>query len=271
MPPTRPDAGLVTVDRLGVDVTHEPGFCIDRPHGSGDHLLLFFLAPILLTDAGGTAVRPAGSCILHTPGYRQWYKVPTLGFSHHWLHVAGPALTGWMEVYHLPANRIFHPYRPEAVPLILDAMRGEIATQAPFWRRQVHLLTEQLFIALGRGLAPATGSGSRRNLAATEAVRQRRQEMIEHLERRWTLVDMARRSRLSRSRFSAVYHQLFGVSPIEDLLRARIDKARWILDMGPRSVAEVAAATGFSDLTWFSRLFARHVGCPPSRYNRRNR
>ena len=46
----------------------------------------------------------------------------------------------------------------------------------------------------------------------------------------------------------------------------RINKAAALLKAGNLSVGEVAYSTGFSDQLYFSRVFKRHMGVPPSRY-----
>jgi AraC-like DNA-binding protein len=47
----------------------------------------------------------------------------------------------------------------------------------------------------------------------------------------------------------------------------RLDLARRLLrdrTMRPRSIADIAYAVGFSDLSTFNRVFRRHFGCTPS-------
>ena len=50
------------------------------------------------------------------------------------------------------------------------------------------------------------------------------------------------------------------------LIRTRIEYAKSLLSLGSFSVAEVAAMSGYSDLSHFSREFSRRVGVSPSQY-----
>jgi len=52
------------------------------------------------------------------------------------------------------------------------------------------------------------------------------------------------------------------------VIAARIDHARDLLALTPASIGEVAAAAGFSDIYYFSRLFKRRVGVSPSAFRR---
>ena len=45
-----------------------------------------------------------------------------------------------------------------------------------------------------------------------------------------------------------------------------MNKAAALLEEGSLSVGEVAYSTGFSDQLYFSRVFKKYMGVPPSHY-----
>ena len=57
-----------------------------------------------------------------------------------------------------------------------------------------------------------------------------------------------------------------GKSPIDYLTEYRINEACKLLRAGNLSIAEVAISVGFFDQFYFSRVFKRAKGVPPSRY-----
>ena len=81
-----------------------------------------------------------------------------------------------------------------------------------------------------------------------------------------TVSEMARLAHRSPSRFHALYKECFGASPVEDLNQARLARARWLLTDRALSVGQVAEQCGFQSIYYFSQLFKRKVGCPPSQY-----
>lgn len=81
---------------------------------------------------------------------------------------------------------------------------------------------------------------------------------------------MADAAHLSPSRFRALYRRFFGVSPAEDLIRARIRMACLLLTNATLTVGEVARRSGFGSVYYFSRAFKARVGCPPREYYRRH-
>jgi AraC family transcriptional regulator len=69
---------------------------------------------------------------------------------------------------------------------------------------------------------------------------------------------------MSMFHFSRVFTELVGMPPHQYLLRARLKAARSMLRDG-RTVTETCFACGFSNLSHFSRSFARRFGHTPSR------
>ena len=57
-----------------------------------------------------------------------------------------------------------------------------------------------------------------------------------------------------------------GKSPIDYLTEYRVNEACKLLRSGTLSIAEVAASVGFLDQFYFSRVFKRAKGVPPSKY-----
>lgn len=71
---------------------------------------------------------------------------------------------------------------------------------------------------------------------------------------------------ISRSHLYRLFMQYISMPPNEYLIRYRIAKAAELLKSGELTVGEAAYSTGFSDQLYFSRVFRRYMGGPPSRY-----
>jgi transcriptional regulator GlxA family with amidase domain len=80
--------------------------------------------------------------------------------------------------------------------------------------------------------------------------------------------DLAQHLAVNERYLTRCFRQETGVTPIDYLLRHRIRQARALLEQGHLSVTDVAMATGFSDSSYFGRVFQREVGIAPSAYKR---
>jgi AraC-like DNA-binding protein len=83
--------------------------------------------------------------------------------------------------------------------------------------------------------------------------------------------EIAREAGISPFHFIRQFEALFGVTPHQLRIRARLDCAKILLAAGEQSVTEVCMEVGMSSLGSFSDLFLRRVGAAPSDYQRRAR
>jgi len=105
--------------------------------------------------------------------------------------------------------------------------------------------------------------------ARVDEFRNLRMHVHERMRQPWRVAEMAGLAHLSPSRFAVLYTKLFEVSPMEDLIHARLHRARALLTDGGIPVSDVAQRAGFGSVCHFSRLFRKHVGCAPRDYHRR--
>lgn len=78
--------------------------------------------------------------------------------------------------------------------------------------------------------------------------------------------DVAKSVGVSRSHLYRVFMSNVGKSPIDYLTEYRINEACNLLRSSNLSIAEVAISVGFFDQFYFSRVFKKAVGIPPSKY-----
>src|ERR671925_1837984 len=82
---------------------------------------------------------------------------------------------------------------------------------------------------------------------------------------------LARELQVSPFHFIRQFEAVFGVTPHQYRIQARLDRAKELLASGQHSVTDVCMEVGFSSLGSFSTLFAGRVGETPSAYRRRIR
>jgi AraC family transcriptional regulator len=80
-----------------------------------------------------------------------------------------------------------------------------------------------------------------------------------------SLADIAAAAHLSTYHLTRVFKKSTGVSPHQYLVQVRVNSARSLLTAGAgnRSLAEIAAAVGFSDQSHLTRHFKRVLGVTP--------
>ena len=98
-----------------------------------------------------------------------------------------------------------------------------------------------------------------------------RRYIEEHVDQRISLDDLASIAGVSRFHFARQFRRRTGRSPMDYLLRIRIERAKAMLVTREWRVVDVAAALGFADQSHFTRTFRRMVGTSPSSFAALNR
>jgi AraC-like DNA-binding protein len=88
-------------------------------------------------------------------------------------------------------------------------------------------------------------------------------------ERTPSIRAVARRVRMSRAHFIRQFEAVFGVTPHQYRMQARIELAKRLLATSSLTVTDICMEVGCSSLGSFSALFRREVGESPSAYRRR--
>jgi AraC-like DNA-binding protein len=95
--------------------------------------------------------------------------------------------------------------------------------------------------------------------------------MREHLHEELSRDDVARVACLSPSHFSRVVKSTFGKSFTDLLAQLRIDRAREALTLTDKSLIQIGLDCGFSDQSYFTKVFQKHTGRTPGEFRRLHR
>ena len=99
-----------------------------------------------------------------------------------------------------------------------------------------------------------------------EAFKRLRISAFANIENDPSVAEMARAVHLSESRFYTLYKQIFGISPKNDLIIARIERAKNLLEQNKFNNAQIAAMTGYTNEYHFIRQFKKIEGITPKEY-----
>ncbi len=254
-------------------LTSDTGTDIHRPHGLDVWTLNYTRAGIGRVDAGARRllVRP-GDLLLFRPGVVNDYGRDSQRL--HWVHL-------W-TVFHPPDDWQRWLAWPEWTSGI---MRLDVADARA--RRKIMLLLQEMVavmkthhrqrdeIAMGLLLAVLVWCDTANPLSGRRQLDPRIQRVIAHLcdhhAAPFCIAELAEMVGLSASRFSHLFRDQMGTSPMQFLEGERMTRACDLLLMTGEPVGAIAVQVGFEDQAYFTRVFRRRFGCTPRAYRRRGR
>jgi CheY-like chemotaxis protein len=170
---------------------------------------------------------------------------------------------------------------------VLKAMQADARLRdVPVIVLTAQTLTQEDMVRLNRGVAAVLAKGvftaqetlahieqtlSRSKRLGSETQRLVRKAMAyihEHYPEPISREELAAHTGVSERHLNRCFLQETGMAPIAYLNRFRIQKAKCLLKENDRTITDVMGATGFSDSSYFTRVFRREVGQSPSEFQR---
>ncbi|SFE74439.1 AraC-like ligand binding domain-containing protein [Paenibacillus catalpae] len=145
----------------------------------------------------------------------------------------------------------------------IEEMRDEFTRREPHFEAVVRSQLVQFMAFVNRYFAKEQERGAS-HTRGMETVRQVLNAMEADIVRPWTLKELAASAHLSPSRFSALFVQTVGTSPMDYLIQLRLSAAVSLLEASDKKIIEIADICGFRNLSNFNRLFKQHIGKQPS-------
>lgn len=87
-----------------------------------------------------------------------------------------------------------------------------------------------------------------------------------YLDNKIDYYEPARLSGVSYTYFKQLFKQRYGVSPIEHVTGLKMKMAVELMATNRYRITEIAGMCGYSDVYYFSKVFKKYFGSPPSRF-----
>lgn len=254
--------------RMIYDCSRQAGETVSVPV-RGKYSFFFLPEPTQVRLQGQLFITKPNAVILAAPDEPRWYYFPK-ETRFHFFH-ARVAFRELLEKYDISCGQVYYPSDPEAITKLLWKLRVEYVTVNPYRADLQNALLQQIMICLSRQVHKNSNRPDVGSILENKVYRLRFR-MLSNPERVWTVEDLAGEVSLSPSRFHVVYRSMFGISPIRDLIIARVDRAKvLLLENGSETLAQVAERLGYKNQYDFSRQFKQVAGISPGAYRKNNR
>ncbi len=153
------------------------------------------------------------------------------------------------------------------VSQMITGMKREFEEKKPGHKPALKALLIQLIVYLSRQYSLQKTGKTARLLPLAESVAF----MEENFSQKLNLRDLAGIACMSVPNFIRVFKETYQDTPIDYLIRLRVQKAAELLQGSGESITVVALKAGFSDGNYFSRAFRRITGRTPREFRQNQR
>lgn len=238
---------------------------IRRPAGRNDYQLIYVCeGQCVVTINGAVHIAYAGDCIIYRPGEAQDYLLSKRASPRtYWIHFNGSI-----------CQKIFETLSLQNLHIIKTEQNREIEHLISGICRHHNLKTENNEIICSGLMQSVLAILSNEAHKASYHSKGKSTDKISELISRIKMVpnlnisvaECADFCNMSKPHFARVFKNTAGISPVQFMLRIRIDRAKELLDFTDKTVAEISEASGFSDQNYFARIFKKITGVSPTQY-----
>lgn len=255
---------MLEITRIRHSWPEKAGFSLERPMGYPEYTFLHFFNSVeVLIDGKMVRTKPH-ACVLYRIGTPQKI-ISNQNLIHDWIHFTGE-LDEYFTQYGLQYDRLYYPANQEQITEMVRELEFEVYSSKPYSQELIQAKTRELFIKLSRACSEeyvtVVDSGTNARF------RSLREQVFSNMREHWTVEKMAEQVNLSKSRFFTIYKSIYGNSPVDDLIQARIDSAKNALRFSTLPISEIAENLGYNNLTHFMRQFKGMTGMTPDQYRK---
>lgn len=254
---------MMTMHTMGMNFHHGRDFEINRPHGSGDNLLIIFKTAAEAEINGETVNVLPNSAVLYSVGAPQIYRACGDVYINHWIHMDCLENDDFHKTSGLTFNNIVKLANVSDAEDIIHMMSREELSELPSKEKYMDLLIKMLLLRLGDSGRSSPQIAAKPHYSE---LRQLRADMYSSPGQFCSIESIAGKVNLSPPHFQRLYKEQFGVSCYEDLLSAKTKAAQYYLKNTSMTVKEISSACGYENDVCFMRRFKQRTGLTPTRY-----
>ena len=254
---------------VGYNYRHSSDFCVDRPYGSGDYILLIIRTAAFAVLKGERVEILPNSILIFRKGTPQLYGASNGEYVNDWIH---------FEIEESEECAISDLGIPFDTPIPLR----DVTHFSDFIK---HVFRECYSVNLHKHTAmkcyfdlimlKISEEINRRSFENEHQYYDRfcilRNEIRLEPQKDWSIDLICKKMHISRSYLQHLYKLFFGINIISDVKYYRIEYAKYLLISTNMTVSAISLSCGYENDVHFMRIFKNLVGISPSEFRKQHR
>jgi len=249
---------------VGYNYIHPVGFTIDRPHGSGDYILLLIRSEAFFVLNGKRTVAPSESAFIFKKGTPQLYGSNGGEYVNDWIHfdLEGDDENEFSELG-IPFDTVISLGETVELSQYVKNIFMEKHSQNIHKERSAKRYFELLLLKLSEKINRPTLKMESYIYHVLSALRN---EIQLAPQNEWNMEAIAQKAQMSRSYIQHLYKRFFGISIFADIQSCRIEYAKYLLASTNEKISSISKSCGYENDVHFMRIFKKQTSMTPSEF-----
>lgn len=236
-------------------------FCFE--HGSEDYLFVMFKSDCTVFTANGYEKAHSGNFLIFDKNLKQEYFSENYDFIHDFIRFIPTTDLEKTLLSRIKMHHLFTSFDATEINAILQLGVMEFYSNNQYKNEMLDHLVQLLLIKI---------SEYSDNLFSQEQSEMHtkflnlRIDLHSNPQKYESVTSAAKVLLISKPYFQSLYKSYFGTTFIQDVIAARIQKAKQLLKFTQKTIYEIAFACGYSNAEHFTRQFKKETGLSPTAY-----
>lgn len=249
---------------IGYNHIHDVDLNINRPLGSGDYLALIVKSPAVFTINGKDLHTPPNIFFLYPKNVPQYYRADGKIFANDWMHLdLSSADEEYIRNLKIPMETPVPLDDIEAFSMLINSISLEYYSSNAQKKSTIDCFLHIFFNKLSEQIANPAADRKEKNYDKFSLLRSK---IYSRPYLKWDIADLSHQICLSPSYFQYLYKKQFGITCKADIIRARIEYSKLLLQNTSMSIHYISEQCGYENDVHFMRQFKQWTGITPTQY-----
>ncbi len=255
---------MITVTNCGHDSRHKTKFCMLRKSGVPNYILLLVKTDAFFEFDGKLIPTAPNMAILFDRNTYTHYESAGDFYNDDWIHFDFIDEPLFLDALHIPFNQPIYLPQMNSLSNYIRLLVKECHSES-FHQEQMKDCLMRLLLYNLDSLIVSHPSGSK-NDRYYPIINALRMNIHNTPHRNWTVDMMAESVHISPSYFQHLYKEFFHISCMQEVILARIERAKFYLSTTDIPVKVLSDLCGYESDLHFIRQFKKKEGLTPTQY-----
>lgn len=240
-------------------------FITDRKGGTPNYQLLYVAdGRTKFQIQGKMCTVSRGCCVLYRPYEPQYYEYHLSDHADvYWVHFSCDDRHPLLKQTGMDTGAVYEVGSHSDYVRLFERIILELQLKKEYFSESNTMRLQELLLLMARNRDRHSNPDFYTYYPQVEEAIRRFQQCP---EANFTIKEYAKENKLNYYRFIDSFTGITGMAPRQYIISIRMSKARELLDNEAFSIADVAQLVGYENPLYFSRIFKKAVGMPPTEY-----